>query len=198
MHIALEKSLRLSTIEIFSSPFSYFTSAVALDDELSTNLLAWLEADAPWKLIQADFYEQYEVSLWDVCFPPHLRVLLNTEFIESLRMRLTTLFHRTLGNRVDVTAHKLVCGQRIRLHNDFLSGRETHRLLIQLNRGWKDEYGGLQILFNSSDPTDIHKIFRPIHNSALSFGISPKSNHAVSTVYNGERFTLVYSFYRDN
>ena len=28
------------------------------------------------------------------------------------------------------------------------------------------------------------------------FEISPESNHAVSTVHAGERFTLVYSFYR--
>ncbi len=90
---------------------------------------------------------------------------------------------------------KLVNGHTIRLHNDFIPGRETHRLLIQLNRNWQDENGGFLLFFNSSAPEDIHRVIHPVHNSSVGFAISPKSNHAVSTVYNGERYTLVYSFY---
>jgi hypothetical protein len=55
--------------------------------------------------------------------------------------------------------------------------------------------GGFLLFFNRADPADVHRIFLPIHNSLVGFAISPDSNHAVSTIHDGERFTLVYSFY---
>jgi Rps23 Pro-64 3,4-dihydroxylase Tpa1-like proline 4-hydroxylase len=90
----------------------------------------------------------------------------------------------------------LVAGQRIRIHNDYIPDQESHRVLVQLNRGWTDDMGGALIFFNSHDPTDMHRAFRPSHNSCVGFEISPKSLHAVSTIHSGERFTLVFSFYR--
>ena len=95
----------------------------------------------------------------------------------------------------DIAEKSVKPGQRIRLHNDFIAGAETHRLMIQLNQGWKDENGGFLLFFNSADASDLHKVFRPVHNSAVGFAISPESYHAVSTLHAGERFTLVYSFY---
>jgi Rps23 Pro-64 3,4-dihydroxylase Tpa1-like proline 4-hydroxylase len=112
-----------------------------------------------------------------------------------MQLRMAELFGVDLSPRVDITAHKLIPGQRIRIHNDFIPGAETHRLLMHFNRRWQDDNGGLFLLFNSADPADIHKIFRPVHNSAVGFAITTTSYHAVSTVHTGERFTLVYSFY---
>ena len=85
-------------------------------------------------------------------------------------------------------------GQTIRIHNDYVEGHETHRLLIQLNDGWTDENGGMLMLFGSASHRDLKRVVRPLHGSALSFEISPDSYHAVSTIHGGERFTLVYSF----
>ena len=73
-------------------------------------------------------------------------------------------------------------------------GQETYRLLVQLNRGWHDEQGGMLMLFSSASPDDVRRIIRPLHGSAFAFRITPQSFHAVSTVRSGERFTLVYSF----
>ena len=86
-------------------------------------------------------------------------------------------------------------GQRIAIHNDYLIGEETHRLIVQVNRGLKDEDGGFFMLFNSFDASDVHRVLRPIHGSAIGFEISPASHHAVSRLYGEERYTLVYSFY---
>ena len=94
----------------------------------------------------------------------------------------------------EVTAHKLLPGQTIRVHNDHRPRGETHRLLVQLNRGWDDEQGGLLLLFGSAAADDVRRILRPTHRSATAFEISPKSFHAVSTIRRGERYTLVYSF----
>jgi hypothetical protein len=193
MRVALPSPLDLSSVESFSSPFDYFVAPQALRDDLSTTLLGWLETEAPWKLVETDFYEQYEFSFWDVEVPPGLHVIREPDFLSALKTKIEDLFKVELGNDIDVAAHKLIPGQRIRIHNDFISGAKTLRLLIQLNRGCND--GGLLLLFNSSDPADIHKAFRPIHNSAIGFVVSPMSNHAVSTIHSGERFTLVYSFY---
>jgi Rps23 Pro-64 3,4-dihydroxylase Tpa1-like proline 4-hydroxylase len=198
MRVALDNALRLSSVETFSSPFKFFASPVALRDDLSTRLLDWFETDAPWRLVETDFYEQYEFSLWDVNVPPQLLILLEPNFLGELKKRIGDLFVADLSDDVDVAAHKLVPGQRIRLHNDFISGERTYRLLIQLNRGCKDEDGGSLFLFNSSDPADIHRAFRPIHNSAIGFVVSPTSHHAVSAIHSGQRFTLVYSFYGKN
>lgn len=187
--------LHLSSAETFFEPFHYVVSAECLDLDVSCQILAWFESDAPWQLVETDFYEQFEFSLLDIQLPPELSFLRAPDFLTLMKSRMAELFGAVLSDRVDVTAHRLVSGQRIRLHNDFIAGAETHRLLIQLNRSWKDENGGLLLFFNRNDPSDIHKVFRPAHNSAVGFAITPESYHAVSTLYAGERFTLVYSFY---
>ena len=169
MRVDSHSVLSLSSVERFSKPFDYFLSPQALRDDLSTTLLAWLETEAPWKLVKTDFYEQYEFSFWDVEVPPQLLVFREPGFLNELKTKVENLFKVELGNDVDVAAHKLIPGQRIRLHNDFIAGENTFRLLVQLNRGCKDEDGGSLLLFNSSEPADIHKVFRPIHNDAIGF-----------------------------
>jgi Rps23 Pro-64 3,4-dihydroxylase Tpa1-like proline 4-hydroxylase len=187
--------LQLSNIEAFAEPFPYIVFSNAFDSHVSQQVLAWFEIDAPWRLVEADFYEQFEFSLWDALLPAHLSFLREDAFLAAIKQRMGEMFGVSLSPRIEITAHKLVPEQRIRIHNDFIPGAETHRLLIQFNRGWQDDNGGLLLFFNSSNPADIHKIFRPAHNSAVGFAISATSYHAVSTLYQGERFTLVYSFY---
>lgn len=189
--------LVFSPFEIFSEPFPYAVSARAFDDCVSADILAWLESEAPWKLVETDFYEQFEFSFLDAALPPGLTFLQEQPFIVSLATEIQKLFGVSLSNRVDATAHRLLPGQRIRIHNDFIPGGETHRLLIQLNRGWEDGEGGFLLFFNSPDPADVHKVLRPVHNSVVAFAISPDSHHAVTTVHGGERYTLVYSFYAE-
>lgn len=194
----IAKELQMSSVETFSRPFPYFHSPQAFTKDVSEEILNWLEFEAPWKLVETDFYEQYEFSAADVELPARLSFLRKDFFLTELKARIERLFRVTLSSRIDLTAHKLVPGQRIRIHNDYITGQETHRLLIQLNRYWTDNDGGFLLLFNSADPSDVHKIFRPSHNSVVGLGITPNSHHAVSAVNGGERFTLVYSFYADD
>jgi Rps23 Pro-64 3,4-dihydroxylase Tpa1-like proline 4-hydroxylase len=189
--------LNFSPFEVFSEPFTYAVSARAFDEGISADILAWLESEAPWKLVETDFYEQFEFSFLDAGLPAGLMFLREETFIDSLATEIQKLFGVNLSGRVDATAHRLIPGQRIRIHNDFIPEAETHRLLIQLNSKWEDEDGGFLLFFNSEDPADVHKVLRPIHNSAVAFAISPDSHHAVTTVHSGERYTLVYSFYAE-
>jgi Rps23 Pro-64 3,4-dihydroxylase Tpa1-like proline 4-hydroxylase len=197
MITAPSAALDFSRFEIFSDPFPYAVSPRVFNGDLSSDILSWLESEAPWKLVETDFYEQFEFDFIDADPPTCLRFLQEQVFRDALKGEVEKLFGVKLGERVDATAHKLVRGQRIRIHNDYIPGGETHRLLVQLNRGWKDEDGGLLLFFNSSNPTDVHKIFRPVHESAAAFAISSNSHHAVTTIYDGGRFTLVYSFYAE-
>jgi Rps23 Pro-64 3,4-dihydroxylase Tpa1-like proline 4-hydroxylase len=187
--------LQLVSLEAFSEPFPYFTARDGLPHETAMALLEWLEESAPWKLVETDFYEQYEFSLLDVALPADLKFLAKEPFLGSLKRDIELIFGVELSCRADCTAHKLVHGQRIRIHNDWIPGAETHRVLIQLNRGWQQEHGGILMLFNSSEASDVHCVLPPISESIVGFAISEKSHHAVSTIYSGERFTLVFSFY---
>jgi Rps23 Pro-64 3,4-dihydroxylase Tpa1-like proline 4-hydroxylase len=195
MQTANKQHLILVNTEVFSQPFPYFVSPQALSTELSVELLTWLENEAPWKLVETDFYEQYEFSFFDAKLPIDFIFLISKEYLAEIKSCVESLFSVKLGWRIDFTAHKLIPGQRIRIHNDYIPDCETHRLLIQLNRGWDDENGGMLMFFNSKNPTDIHKIFRPTHNTSVGFEISPDSHHAVSTIHNSERYTIIFSFY---
>ena len=86
--------------------------------------------------------------------------------------------------------------QTIRIHNDYLDGEETHRLLIQLNAGWDRKQGGLLMLFGDKRPESLARTIVPTHGSGFAFEISQASFHAVSSITDGERFTLVYTFRR--
>lgn len=187
--------LDLAEVNFSPTPFPYFSSARFFRSDFSLRLLEWLEQSAPWSLVEKDFYEQYEFSFFDAKLPEHLDLLTLPSSLFEVKTQVEQIFGTRLADRIDFNGHKLIEGQRIRIHNDFLPGQESHRLIIQLNREWSSKDGGLLLLFNSDDPEDIHKIISPIHDSCLAFRISDRSNHAVSTIYGGERYTIVYSFY---
>ena len=177
-------------------PFEHFTGQVRLPGD-GDGWLDWLEADAPWELTTADFYEQYEFSLLVGSLPPVVRCLASPETLTVLRRRMSECFRQPLSERVEVTAHRLVPDQTIRIHNDYIAGGESHRLLLQLNRGWEPRNGGYLMFFSGPDPETVSEVVEPINGSVQGFAISPRSYHAVSTVHGGERFTLVYSFHPD-
>ena len=192
-----EDLFRLESPEVFIEPFPYLTADEGLGEVNSRAFLEWLETEAPWKLVEKDFYEQFEFSLFDAPLPAHIKFLTEPRFLHDLRVKVEGVFGTRLSERMDCTVHKLVQGQTIRIHNDYIPGEETHRLLIQLNRGWSDAQGGYLMLFNSQEPSDVHGVIFPVNDSVFGFAISERSNHAVSTVHGGERFTIVFSFYDD-
>ncbi len=186
----------LESVEYNSLPFDHFTGDGMLSNACQ-RWLDWLEVNAPWQLTTTDFYEQYEFSLLHTNLDTVILPLACQETLISLRDQMADLFRHSLSKHVDVTAHKLLPNQTIRIHNDFIPGKESHRLLLQLNRGWLPEHGGYLMFFNGPEPEKVCKIIEPIHGSVQAFSISPSSYHAVSTVHGGERITIVYSFYAE-
>ena len=196
MITAVSQALDFSPSRVFSEPFLYAISSRAFKPAVSLAILEWLEREAPWRLVETDFYEQFEFSIDAANTPEQLMFLAHHSFLDALRVKVQEMLRVTLAEKVDATAHRLVPGQRIRIHNDFQPTGETHRLLIQLNREWRNDDGGFLLFFRSQNPADVHRVFLPVHNSAIAFAISRDSNHAVTTIHGGQRFTLVYSFRR--
>jgi Rps23 Pro-64 3,4-dihydroxylase Tpa1-like proline 4-hydroxylase len=178
------------------APFAHFSLPRVFDPLVSDEILSWLERGAPWRLKIANFYEQYEFSFDDAQLPLEISTIFDSKALQKLRKDLEKSFSALLADRVDITAHKLVPGQRIRIHNDYIPGQESHRILIQLNRGWTQDQGGILMFFKSDNAEDVHSAFLPTHNTSVAFEISPTSLHAVSAINSGERYTIVMSFYR--
>jgi Rps23 Pro-64 3,4-dihydroxylase Tpa1-like proline 4-hydroxylase len=178
------------------APFPHVVSSQALPSRLAAATLDWFETAAPWVLRIESFYEQYELNLHQAELPAHLATLVSNTFIKELESRLLAPLTPDALILVEANAHKLLPGQTIRIHNDFIGGDETHRVLVQINRNWSDENGGMLMLFSSALVDDLARVIRPLHGSGVGFEISPASFHAVSTVHASERYTLVYSFKR--
>jgi hypothetical protein len=189
--------LDLSAAVARSQPFPCFTVAQVVSEELEQALLGWLETDAPWRLALMDFYEQYEFDIRDVDLPSNLQPLFSESTVDELRKKVGTLLGISLKPQVDITAHKLSWSQKIRVHNDARPDGETHRFLIQLNRGWAESNGGLLMLFRGPEVETLDEIIFPTSRSAFGFEISTASYHAVSQVHHGDRYTVVFSFYAD-
>ena len=195
--MALGSPLMLSLMNArsYSSPFPYFYAADVFLPEVHKALLDWFNIESAWRLAQTDFYEQYEIKLHSASLPSAVAFLTSPPFLTRLQSEAATLFGTTFLNRVEVSAHKLIPGQRIGIHNDYLPGHETHRLLIQVNETEEPDSGGLLMLFRSSNARDVSKILQPKANSAIGFAINTHSHHAVSRQHRGDRFTLVCSFF---
>lgn len=194
---AADGGIGLSTGGLVRSgePFPHLAIPAILSPAAADRVLTWLQTDAPWRLRIESFYEQYEFSLVSEDASAIGGELAGQDIVEAAR----TLVREHFAIRgdlalVDVSAHKLTPGQTIRIHNDWIGGEETHRVLIQLNDGWSIDCGGLLMLFGSRAPEDVRAIIEPTHGSGFVFEISDRSFHAVSTIKTGERFTLVYTF----
>lgn len=187
--------LDLSTAVSRSQPFPCFAVAQVISKELEQALLAWFESEAPWRLATMDFYEQYEFDFGDVDIPANLKPLFSQSTLDDLRRNIGTLLGASLTAKVDITAHKLNRSQKIRIHNDARPDGETHRFLIQLNRDWNEANGGLLMLFRGPEVETLDDVILPTSRSAFGFEISAASYHAVSQVHQGDRYTIVFSFY---
>ena len=192
--------LRLEPEDIHSStsPFPHASIQDIVGSDVEVSLLKWFRSDAPWRLKIASFYEQHEVSLHSINLPAELQFLTQPETVGAIQGFFSREFNARLQTGFELTAHRLSGGQRIRLHNDFRPAGESHRLLIQINSSWRDEDGGLLMLFADEAVASLTQIVPPISRSGFAFEISRRSYHAVSPVARGERFTLVYSFYPES
>ena len=184
----------LSSARLEMDPFPFCVVPEALRNGVEQATLSWFERAAPWNLTETSFYSQHEFDMRDVELAADVAPLAADRTLAVMREVISELFHRRLRTAVDMTAHRLTAGQRIRIHNDYLEGGETHRLIVQLNRGWTCRDGGQLLLFGGREPEDLRVVLAPVSKQALIFEISHRSHHAVSEIVRGERYSIVYSF----
>lgn len=189
-----QEILNLSSTTVCNTPFPHFSSTSVFNNGFENKIYDWFKKTQDWQLVETDFYEQYEFSLLNINLPDDLKCLIEASFLKSIKTKFTEAFDFTEFYLVDVVAHKLVNSQHIGVHNDYINGDETHRLVLHFNPDWKEENGGYLLLFNSSNSNDISQIVSPLNNSAFGFEISKRSHHAVSKIYDFIRYTIVYTF----
>ena len=99
-----------------------------------------------------------------------------------------------LVDRVLVTAQRMQPGQVIGLHSDrpFL-GYEIARLVVQLNKHWQAEHGGVLELFESPEGEAVFSV-NPEYNKAFGFLLHAESYHGVTEVTQ-PRQTVVFNFW---
>ena len=185
-------------VEFFTEPFPHFECPEFLDAAIADALLAWLEA-RPWHSLELDGYEGYsDAPLTASNLPEALSGLVAPDFLVQLRQLMAQFFPIDSSGQVRTTAHRILAGGALSAHTDVSHIRFTHRLLVQLNRGWDPECGGLLCLHAGNphaSPEPLRKTVLPIHRSGFAFEISPRSFHSVTPVLHGERYTLSYTFY---
>ena len=185
----------LCSARLETDPFPFSVVPKALCNDVEQATLSWFECSAPWILTEESFYSQYEFDMRNVELPSDIAQLATDTTLAAMRELVSELFQRRFRTTVDLTAHRLTAGQRIRIHNDYLKGGETHRLILQLNRGWVAGDGGHLLLFGGREPEDVRVVLAPVSKQALIFEISHRSHHAVSKVFRGERYSIVFSFH---
>lgn len=111
--------------KVVSTPFFHSTAANLFPKHFCGLVLDWMESAAPWKLRVASFYEQWELHLDCSNVPPHLSALCSSSTIGAF---LSTMLAPLSSNQLtlsEITAHKLVSGQTIKVHNDYIGGEEN-------------------------------------------------------------------------
>ncbi|MBL8510778.1 MAG: 2OG-Fe(II) oxygenase [Betaproteobacteria bacterium] len=187
-------SEQLTVAAMQNTPFPHVAGELALEPALAKRVHDWLEQEAAWRLSRQSFYEQFELSLPVDAPIPTIAPITSQEWVTAMRQAIEHRFAVHLQETVSISAHKLMPGHRIGLHNDYIENGETHRLLIQLNPDWHDERGGFLLFFGSGNSNNVQKIYKPLFNSFVAFEISKQSFHAVTNIHQGIRYTLVYTF----
>ena len=188
-----DKVLAFEYIVTRTSPFPHFISPRFYTEEFSNTLLSWLESTNAWNLKETALYAQYELGFSKVKDYPEIRTVSDGAVLARVRDEVSRVFNVPLSRRINISAHKLVPGQYGGIHTDNVPG-ETHRLVVQLNRGRSDDSGGNLVFLSGSSPQDVETVFKQKTNSAVGFPLGPGSYHAITQVKTGVRFTIIYTF----
>ena len=167
------------------NPFPFFYVNSAFSAEQCAELEGLFLQDGDWQHRDGAFYR---CSLRDVT--EQISVRFQTEVLASMR-EITGL---PLVNRVVVTAQRMLPGQVIGIHSDRpLLGYEIARLVVQLNKQWQAEHGGVLELFSSPESAAVFRV-NPEYNKAFGFLLHADSYHGVTEVTQ-PRQTVVFNFW---
>ena len=194
--IIAEKVIAFETVVRKNVPYPHIVSPQFYTERFAETLLTWLESEPTWRLKTTPHYEQYEFGFSEFKHCTAIQGLWHGAVLARMRDRVGRGFGIPVSSRINISAHKSIPGQHAYIHADKIQG-ETHRIVVQLNRGRADNSGGNLILLSGSKPADMDVVFKQTSNSAIGFGLGAKSYHAVGRVHTGTRFTVIYTFLSD-
>jgi hypothetical protein len=166
-------------------PFPFFFVNAAFSEEQCVALAQLFSQDIDWQHRDGAFYR---CSICDVT------EIIPAAFQREILARMREITGLPLVNRMLVTAQRMQPGQVIGIHSDrpFL-GYEIARLVVQLNKNWQAEHGGVLELFSSPESEAVLGV-NPEYNKAVGFLLHADSYHAVTEVTQ-PRQTVVFNFW---
>jgi hypothetical protein len=188
--------LAFETVYRRTVPYPHFISPRFYTERFAEALLTWLESGAEWRLKETPLFAQYDLGFSRFKHCTEIQGLWDPAVLARLRDEAGRAYGVPVSGRINISAHKLVTGQHGSVHTDNEPG-ETHRLVVQLNRGRANDSGGNLVLLSGPKPTDMSIVFKQTSNSAVGFGLGPASHHAIGRVRTGTRFTVIYTFLSD-
>jgi len=187
----------LSRMETCETPFPHSQIDDVLDEAAALELLCWLEQYTSWQLKQGDWHAYESTGTMP---PQRLRSagmgwIVAPETIEIISEHLGRIFQKKMRpGAFQVEAHRMSAGQWIGRHNDTpTEGRRTHRFVITLGR--TGVRGGELVLLGNEN-ANLPLPISSRHNSAIAMEFSPMSYHRVEPVEEGFRYSLVFSFWK--
>lgn len=168
-----------------TSPFPFFLVKPAFSVEQCVMLERVFSQAGEWQHRDGAFYR---CSLRDVT--EAIPAAFRTKVISRMR-EITGL---PLVDQLVVTAQRMMPGQFIGMHSDRpLLGYEIARLVVQLNKQWQPDHGGVLELFVASDSEAVFRV-SPGYNEAFGFLLHVDSHHGV-TEATQPRQSIVFNFW---
>lgn len=166
-------------------PFPFFLVNAAFSEAQCVALEQLFSQGIEWQHRDAAFYR---CSLSDVTG------IIPATFQTEILARMREITGLPLVDRVLVTAQRMLPGQVIGIHSDRpLLGYEIARLVVQLNKRWQAEHGGVLELFSSPEGEVVFSV-NPEYNKAFGFLLHAESYHGV-TEATQPRQTVVFNFW---
>jgi len=166
-------------------PFPFFLVNAAFSEEQCAALDQLFSQDIEWQHRDGAFYR---------CSMSDVTKLISATFQTELLARMREITGLPLVNRMLITVQRMQPGQVIGIHSDrpYL-GYEIARLVLQLNKRWQADHGGVLELFESREGKAVLGV-NPEYNRAVGFLLHPDSYHAVTEVTQ-PRHTVVFNFW---
>ena len=146
------------------------------------------------QLFSQDREWQHQDGVFYRCSLSDVTEIIPATFQAEILARMREITGLPLVNRVLVTAQRMQPGQVIGIHSDRpLLGYEIARLVVQLNKQWQAEHGGVLELFSSPEGEAVFRV-NPEYNKAFGFLLHADSYHGVTEVTH-PRQTVVFNFW---
>lgn len=175
----------LSQPEHHQQPFPFFFVDAAFSAEQCVALEQLFLQASDWQHQDGVFYR---CSLCNVT--EHIAASFQSEILARMR-EITGL---PLVDHMHVTVQRMLPGHVIGIHSDRpLLGYEIARLVLQLNKEWQADHGGVLQLFSSRESAAVFSV-NPEYNKAVGFLLHGDSYHAVTEV-SQPRLSVVFNFW---